>query len=224
MAKGTPMTAEVKARLAAAGAAKKGRATLKGLAPDGWGPALDDLQEGRLHFPAPEMIRADGTILTSSFPGRWRFRRTEKAHDREHGTGRASVLTHAELCYARDDQHTDLIRWLGERAIPVADYKFAGPGEGSKLAPLFLYPIAELVRLVWAIWPGEKDDWRGKVRKYVYGYTAGMVVGMMANASGGKAFKEAPANWRDARDDRGDFADSNLIDQFRAMGLYGNAK
>jgi hypothetical protein len=214
----------VKARLAAASEAKKGRVTLKGLSPEGWGPALDDLQEGRLNFPAAGMIRhPHGSILSSEFPGRWHFRRTERAHDREHGTGRASTLTHAELMYARDDQHADLIRWLGERAIPAADYKFAGPGQGNRLAPVFLYPIAELVRLVWAIWPGEKDDWRGKVRKYVYGHTAGMVVGMMANAAG-RVFKEAPADWLALRDGRGEFADSHLIDQFRAMGLYGAAK
>lgn len=176
MASGKPMTAEVKARLKAAGLAKKGRASLKGLDPYGWAAAKDALDEDRVEFPAPSLIGAAGQITADFFDTRkfrWTFSRVEREADRSDRRGRTRTITHVAVRYARPDQLDDLYTWFG--GVPVVEESFAGPVAGNVLKAFWLYPVAPVLKLFHAVWPGANDDWRGKAAKYLHGYTAGAV-------------------------------------------------
>lgn len=171
MANGSPMSAAAKDRLRELAAAKKGRETLQGLDPYGWCAAFDALQNGDVVFPKENQIatRAGIELVDGQyFPMRWTFQRADKVH--------RNLITHVKLKHARDDQHEKIREVFG--AVPAVHYVFAGPGRGREPQAFWLYPVAPILRLFWAIWPGEKDDWAGKVKKYLHGFTASTVVKM----------------------------------------------
>jgi len=164
------MSVAAKERLREIAAAKKGRETLQGLDPYGWCAAFDALVNGDVVFPREDEIASRGGIELVDgrfFPMRWTYQRGENANH---------IITHVQLKHARDDQHEKIREVFG--AVPAVRYVFAGPARGREPQPFWLYPVAPMLRLFWAIWPGEKDDWDGKAKKYLHGFTPGRVAGM----------------------------------------------
>lgn len=201
---GKPMTAEAKARLAQLSAENRGRKTLKGLDGEGWMAALDAVQDGdaRAVFPDPKLIEG-GVIYGPMVPKfRWVYSRDEIRHDKRQKpmTVYATRITHVRLRQARDDQHADVIRWLGAACVPVVERVFDGVGNPPKAVPFFLYPVAPMLKLVYAIWPGPRDDWRGKAAKYLFGYTAAVVRARSPFIHGYDIIPNQPSGWLEAVD------------------------
>lgn len=175
-----PMSADAKERLRLAGLKKKeeakGRATLKGYEWAGWCAAADEWKDGRLFFPHENLFTSRGQfdgrdIRLPRF--RWTYSREEAADDRVTRNATSKLITFVALKHCRPDQEASLREMFG--AVPVVEWVYGGPSAGRFQKATWVFPAASVVRFVWSLWPGEKEDWGGKVGKYLHGYTAGIV-------------------------------------------------
>lgn len=172
---GKPMTEEAKVRLRELAAKKKaetaGRNTLIGLDGGGWMAALDALLNDEVRFPRSDLFTPLGEMDARNVSGfRYHWSKAEKRENQTMNDHTHHFVTHVKLNRGRDDQHADLVRCLP--AVPVVEWTFVTIGF-SEPRPLFLYPVAPMMRLMYAIWPGEKEDWIGKACKYLHGYSLG---------------------------------------------------
>ena len=192
----TKMTDEAKKRLRELADQQKGRATLKGYDNAGWFPAMDDFQEGRLHFPHESLFTSRG-----QFDGRdlrlkrfrWTYSKDEVVTAKRTRAATHNMVTFVALKHGRPDQETSLRANFG--AFPIVERVFAGPGRGYEARATWVFPAAPVVRFIWALWPGAKEDWGAKAGKYLHGYTAGFF-----RTHGPKAFRVAdvPEGFTDA--------------------------
>lgn len=179
------MTEAARERLREIAAAKKGRTTLKGLNPQGWAAALDEIADATgsageylLHAQYRAAINAPDVFPTGYALGhdlgiRWNYSTSDRQKTTA-GCDSKELVSHVALRYATVRQHADLIRVLEGEAVPIVQFKFNGIN--NEPAALFLYPLRPILALMCAIWPdAEKDKTAEKVRKYLFGYTPRMV-------------------------------------------------
>lgn len=200
MAKSKPMTEDAKARLKELAAAKKGRTTLAGLDVAGWSVAMDAIldDDPRATFPVPLIIKS-GVLHSHNLTSlRYSYMREEKRRDA--ATPRTyfgSTITHVRLKGVTEHQRAGIIAWLGEAAaVPVVYQSYAGPDRGIEWRPDFLYPVAPMLRLFYAIWQG---DWKDKAVKYMHGHTAGHVRYLSPWVTAGNLLPNQPTGWLEAR-------------------------
>ncbi len=170
------MTDAAKMRLRELAEQQKGRKTLKGYDPYGWAAAMDSLIEGRIHFPHENLFTSrgqfDGRDIRIS-PFRWQYTREEAAVDKLSRSATQHMVTFVALKHSRPDQDASLRQFFG--AVPIVERVFCGLGKGHESRATWVFPAAPVVRFIWAIWPGEKENWGAKAGKYLYGYTAGVI-------------------------------------------------
>lgn len=237
---GKPMTPEAKQRLKEIADAKKGRATLKSLDVMGFAAALDAAQNGDSQFPGEEAggFLDNGTFRTGYLPNLpFTFHIHERRADAKNVKDRrssvsiapthwAKTVTHVELKHARDDQRELIHNWLRDRVAPIAKKGWAGPTRGNEYTATWLYPVQPMLRLIHAIWPGKDDDWRGKVSKYLHGYSAAWFRhcgpwGWGRYAMGEVVLKNASLEWRAACEER---RHAKIVNEMCQRGLMYDYK
>lgn len=168
-----PMSEEVKRRLAAASAARRGRNSLSGIDPLGWAGAIDTVLEST-DRPAVELY-ASGRLITRHGAGvpwtthfngwdgtgvrcRWYGRRAEG--ERPDGVWCSWV----RLSRTRPGLETDLERAFGCRWIRASF--FAGPATGSVRRPTRIFRVPDVAAVFRVLW---SETWPVMFQKYCVG-------------------------------------------------------